>query len=423
MSALVTNRPKNTSEGLRALQNTYDALVSARIVSPTCIDADWLREAALRITDLENFGAVDYVDPFEIWVDAINAAPLTPFARMVASRQATNALANRLRLYAEMENRPDIFQAPIQTPFIIVSLPRSGTTLMQKLLSKDPIARPLCAWETRFPIPTPSQRNRNPDPRLVQAKRLNRIVHLIAPGLRAQHHLDLTGPEECGLLMFNTFLISKHSIFLPAYRQWLSQVDRCRLEYAYVEYERQLQYLQSERPVPNNGHWVLKNPGHIHALDVLLQKLPSARIIMLHRDPREIIGSMCSNLSPAFDIGFKRGTLALGEFADSIYTWCRQGLERVDACSQGQYGQRIAHVSYKRFAAEPIATIQDIYAYFGLILSDDARSAMQAWLDQNPKNKYGKHRYKLDDFGLSDALVRHDLAWYYETYANLLEVT
>ncbi len=41
---------------------------------------------------------------------------------------------------------------------------------------------------------------------------------------------------------------------------------------------------------------------------------------------------------------------------------------------------------------------------------------MQAWLDDNPQNKFGKHEYKLDEFGLSEKQVRDTFERYLSRY-------
>ena len=52
-------------------------------------------------------------------------------------------------------------------------------------------------------------------------------------------------------------------------------------------------------------------------------------------------------------------------------------------------------------AKDPIGVIEQIYAHFGLRLSDEARKRMEMFLAANPRGKYGSHRYSLEDFGLT----------------------
>ena len=47
---------------------------------------------------------------------------------------------------------------------------------------------------------------------------------------------------------------------------------------------------------------------------------------------------------------------------------------------------------------------------------DEARAAMQAHLDANPKGKHGTHQYDLDSFGLDAARVRERFADYVDRF-------
>jgi hypothetical protein len=53
--------------------------------------------------------------------------------------------------------------------------------------------------------------------------------------------------------------------------------------------------------------------------------------------------------------------------------------------------------------------VRRIYAVLDRPLSAQAEAAMQAFLDANPKNKHGVHRYSLEEYGLSrqDELIRY----------------
>ena len=48
-----------------------------------------------------------------------------------------------------------------------------------------------------------------------------------------------------------------------------------------------------------------------------------------------------------------------------------------------------------------IATMRKLYEGLGDEFSPEVEASMQAWLDANPQNKFGKHEYKLAQYGLS----------------------
>lgn len=67
-----------------------------------------------------------------------------------------------------------------------------------------------------------------------------------------------------------------------------------------------------------------------------------------------------------------------------------------------KYGEdRVIDVHYDRLMNDPMATMQQLYADLGDEWTPQAQAGIQAWLDDNPQNKFGKHEYKLAQYGLS----------------------
>lgn len=58
-------------------------------------------------------------------------------------------------------------------------------------------------------------------------------------------------------------------------------------------------------------------------------------------------------------------------------------------------------IAYDDIEQRPIESIERIYEFLGWPLTDVARNAMTAFLNANPKNKHGVHRYSLAEYGLS----------------------
>ena len=56
---------------------------------------------------------------------------------------------------------------------------------------------------------------------------------------------------------------------------------------------------------------------------------------------------------------------------------------------------------------DQVGTVRRAYAHFGLELDDAAAAAaMQAFLDDNPADKHGRHLYRFEDVGLDEQEVR-----------------
>jgi hypothetical protein len=76
----------------------------------------------------------------------------------------------------------------------------------------------------------------------------------------------------------------------------------------------------------------------------------------------------------------------------------------------------VIDIHYADLIDRPMETMERLYAQLGDELTDAARAGMQAWLDDNPQGKFGKHEYKLDEFGLSEKQVRDTFERYLSRY-------
>jgi hypothetical protein len=165
-----------------------------------------------------------------------------------------------------------------------------------------------------------------------------------------------------------------------------------------------LQHLQSRRPA---DHWVLKAPGHLFALDALLTEYPDARIIQTHRDPLRVMASMASHATVLRQ--------AFSDYADPGHIgsdWSRRWSDALSsflAVRDRSNPDQFLDISYDEIESHPLQAIRRIYEFLDRPLTEDAENAMQAFLDANPKNKHGVHRYSLEEYGLSrkDELIRY----------------
>jgi hypothetical protein len=71
--------------------------------------------------------------------------------------------------------------------------------------------------------------------------------------------------------------------------------------------------------------------------------------------------------------------------------------------------------------SDQIGAIRSIYERFGWELTDDVERRMRAFLDENPQDKHGSHRYTFDDTGLDAAEVRERARRYVEYFDVAIE--
>jgi hypothetical protein len=376
------------------------------------LSEDHLLRAAQRKTGLADFGDDGFRLPLRVLIQASDEPGRFNFTgRVMSDLRISRALINRLLVANEVTRHPDILEAPIRRPIFIASLPRTGTTLLHKLLAQDPHARALLAWEALLPARRAADIDKDPDPRIVRIQRLARVIRFLAPRLRALHDFDPEGPEECLMLLQNTFVLPL--VGLPAYRAWYLQQPAAVIEAAYRDYRRQLQVLQWQRP--REGHWLLKSPFHLYGIAALLTVFPDAAIVLIHRDPAEVIASTCSLL------GFANDLLAddpqhRAALADRVVSWAAEGLRRAEAAREHAAPGRIYDIQYSELVADPLAAVRRLYAHFGYDYTPAFEARATAWLTSHPQNKYGKHSYSGAQFGLDRRVIDADFSWYRERY-------
>jgi Sulfotransferase family len=367
------------------------------------LDRDSLIAAAQNRTGLEDFGDWDFGEPFDRLLDSYESeSRLTTLGRVTVRELLVSLLENLLYMEKERKLFPGIGDEPIGRPTFIIGLPRTGTTLLHGLMSEDPANRVPRTWEVMYPSRFPSTPEGAEQARRLTATRLA-WANRLAPQFKKIHPIAPDLPQECIAITAQVFMsIQFHTTHdVPSYENWLEQ-DSQALGYAF--HRRLLQHLQTRR---RGGRWVLKAPGHLFALEALLAEYPDAKIVQTHRDPLRVMASMASHatvLRQAFSDQADPGEIA----TDWSRRWS-DALKSFLAVRDRHPGGQFLDVAYDDIELRPLEVIETIYDFLGWPLTDKARSAMQSFLDANPKNKHGVHRYSLAEYGLSseDERIRY----------------
>jgi hypothetical protein len=246
----------------------------------------------------------------------------------------------------------------------------------------------------------------------IRKRTANRLAwaNRLAPEFQRIHAIAQDLPQECIAITANVFMsIQFHTTHdVPSYEQWL---ERDSQQLAYAFHERFLQHMQARRP---GKRWMLKAPGHLFALQALLERYPDAKIIQTHRDPLRVMASMASHatvLRRAFSNAADPEKIA----ADWTQRWAH-ALDNFLSARDRAQPEQFLDVAYEDIVRAPLATVERIYEYLGWTLSEEARAAMNAYLAANPKNKHGVHRYSLSQYGLDPATEKARFADYCERF-------
>jgi hypothetical protein len=361
------------------------------------LDADRMLATATRRTGLTDFGDGAFRDPLVRLLRSLEEeARLTLLGRIAAREDLTGMLVNRLLLERDRSRLPDIGAQVVRRPLVITGLPRSGSTFLHGLLAQDPANRVPLHWELRFPSPPPQRATRATDPRIARAARHIRWFHRMNPEFKKIHPVGAELPEECVIVLSHAFLSFEFSSnwYVPTYQAWLEQQD---LEPAYRYHRRFLQHLQWGC---GGARFLLKAPPHLPGLRALFAVYPDADVIVTHRDPLEVVGSVASlhatlrrTFSRAVDprrVGPEVSAMLAGDI--------ERGFTARDAgCAPPE---RFFDVWYTQLMADPIGVARAVYRHFDLPLGPEVEARMRAYLATNPKDRHGAHRYSLEQFGL-----------------------
>jgi hypothetical protein len=365
-------------------------------VEPPALDADALHRAAQRRAGSTHYGEWNFAEPLERLLKAYrDEAKLTTLGRITVREYLVSLLDNLLRMEAEHAANPRIERERIRAPVFIVGLPRTGTTHLHGLLAEDPANRAPLTWEVMYPAAVPTLAG-TARARSQTASRLGWADRL-APEFMRIHPIAAGLPQECIAITAQVFMsIQFHTTHdVASYQDWFEEAPQ-NLGFAF--HHRFLQHLQAKSP---GDRWVLKAPGHLFALEGLLERYPDARIIHTHRDPLRVIPSMASHatvLRRAFSDSADPKRIA----ADWADRWAR-ALDRFLAVRDRAPASQFLDVNFESIESDPLGTVERVYAFLGWPLTASARTAMSDFLAANPKNKHGVHSYTLEQFGLSSA--------------------
>lgn len=381
---------------LRAL-NRVGRVVTLPRATP---DAERIAERARRAAGAGDAAPLDppLREALEALVGAARQAPrITPFGRLFFSLTVEARVANRLRIDAALRSTA---LAPVEAPIFVVALPRTGTTLLHRLLDRDPRLRTLRTWEMDHPVPPPDPATFARDPRIARARRDAALLDWVAPDFKSIHEIGAELPEECINLFANElesvwFLVG---LDLPSYARWLDARD---LRPLYARHRLALGLLASRFPL---RRWVLKAPMHLLGLSAILATYPDARIVWTHRDPARVVPSEASlfvTMRRAFQDGVDPHAVGR-ELLEQLADWWA----RASAARRAADPSRFFDVPYDDLVREPMDVIERLYAWSGMELEPSVRAAMEAHVRVHRQHRHGVHRYAAADFGLREEEIR-----------------
>lgn len=360
----------------------------------TQLVVDQLIEEAHKLTGLERFDSESYREGLEVLVSDMNTVAYSDAGNARNKNSLIGYLASRLKTTDYLDKRPELLERPIEKPIFVFGIPRTGTTLLSNLFACDPARRSPLTWEIDDPVPPPTKAGLYTDPRAIARLEQEKAMLAANPAMGKYYRNSAIYPNECVFFMahdFKTLMLESRGK-LPNYRDWLLSTD---MTSAYAYHKRFLQVLQADAP----GAWNLKMPSHSLWLETLLKVYPDARLVWTHRDPFTAMGSFCSIISLSH-MGFT-GKVDTPWIAENCAYQAYEHANRIMDVRDKIGEHRIIDAHYADFTTSPIEAMRKLYRALGDEFTPEVEAAMQKWLDDNPQTKFGKHEYKLEQYGLN----------------------
>jgi len=379
-------------------------------------DEEGLLADAQQATGLSDFGSDPFREPLGVLLRSLREeASVNELGRTILRARVLESLETRLKTQGWISRHPEILEEEIGAPIVVIGLMRTGTTMLHRIIARDPRNHAADWWETRFPAPDADIDWSQPDPRIPVAEAEVAAILEADPRQASIHPWNAQAPDEEIMLLEHSFLshVPEAFVNIPTYRAWINEQDWTP---AYVYLKKLLQFLQWQKRQRGNvrERWVLKTPGHLGYIDTLFKVFEGARVIQTHRDPVETVPSAASmnHAMWALYSDDENASQAGAQWQERLAWGQMRAME-----SRAHYDpDRFVDIWFRDAMKDPIAEIERAYGVFDIEMTPEARAGMEKWRTDNPRDKRPPHQYTLAEYGLTEQGIKQAFAPYRERF-------
>lgn len=368
------------------------------------LNTDAILQRASSATGLDDFGDNHYLEGLEALLYSARKDNINFLGQFLINALATGCAQSRLEWVEQQKRTPAAFDVALKPPIIVVGAPRSGTTIMHRMLAADPANQAIPMWR----LVKPFAPFKGKDKRLSGMIRDMKLMQQLRPQLAMKHDISPEKPEECIMVQGMSFnsLLFYASAPVYSYLDWYQTADRFKM---YEEYASMLHWYQYQ----DERRLTMKSPPHAADLSELLAAVPNALIVQTHRDPVKVINSANSLFHTLHS--FQMDPYDLNKMVETNLNQMENIYEK-NMEKRKVLDHNICDVDYRELVKDPIGTTKKVYAHFGLEWTEGYETNLSQFMNHNPKDKLGKHNYSAEDFGLTDDKIRERFAKYIDAY-------
>lgn len=370
-------------------------------------------QASIATGGLDDFGEQDYQAPMRLMLADIDRfANLNELGRQICATDIITLLVGRLHSQQGFKQYPEYLDNPIKKPIIIAGLPRTGSTVLHRLLSEDPDSQALPMWLGIMPRPRPPVESWPSLPDYQQVVNATKDLYMSWPAIKGLHPMVPAENDECRLAYGQSFWNPGHcSIYhMPEYTRWCLETDAT---FAYRYYRKVLALVAGG----SYKHWILKDPCHMWNLTALLNVFPDAQIVMTYRDPLQSsvsLSSMMYQLRQKTEMGLTKQSLG-----KQILQILACAMAKVNEERKQINPKQIFEVHFNDIRNDPIGTMNRIYNYFDRPIEEQTKKAWENRIKTKPNEGHVAHKYTAEEFGLTLNALNEVAGDYYHHYLDI----
>jgi hypothetical protein len=317
---------------------------------------------------------------------------------------------------------PSLRRARANRPIVLVGNPRTGTTFLQRFLADEGFGSGMELFLMLYPS-------------LLLQKILRPFLPLLEKLSPARFHsteahetsLSSVETDDVGVLfryldgffLYGFFLSFDDEDLLPSMDPRVR--DTTERDFSWLEtlWRRSLVLHHSERNVAKVFSLAVRLPR-------FLERFPEAQILYMARDPLAVIPSSMSLVIGVLDRAFGFWSLpdeVRKRWLDRMYhAWILLFSKFHEDWTSGAIDKsRVYVVRYDRMMMDFEGVMDEMCRFLGHPMTPELRATVKKRADKQRKYE-SEHKYDLAQFGLDEAQIRRDCAFFYDTFLPPLEL-
>jgi len=282
----------------------------------------------------------------------------------------------------------------IKPPLFIIGHYRSGTTLLQKLLTSDHRFGYIKYVDVFCPIPA-----------FLFEDTTRRLLQLLINVFKIKNiffnnmilRLDDPGEEDLYMISGSSQYTVAWGFMFPKaiakyYGEWTDFVNNKKKE----KWERAYLYYLKRITIKNNGkQLILKNPPNTARVKYLLEMFPDAKFIFVYRNPYRVFYSMQNLWENVIEKHFSLQKISEHKRSEIIFNLYLKKMHQFEKDKELIPRGNLIEIKYEDLEKNPTKEVERIYTTLNIPSSDNTIDSIKQRLEL--EKKYSKFKYQYQD--------------------------